>query len=150
MIQSEVIRQLNNAWLNVNVQEDFIINPLDRLQTDDPDEFYKRLTCLFMNPNYFSFICKHVLNIELLPMQALILKEMWNRKFPMLVGSRGLGKTFLLSLYCMLRAILIPERKIDSLSIFMSIWKIFGRTLQFCVISVIIIAVLDAMWICVV
>jgi hypothetical protein len=112
MIQSEVIRQLNNAWLNVNVQEDFIINPLDRLQTDDPDEFYKRLTCLFMNPNYFSFICKHVLNIELLPMQALILKEMWNRKFPMLVGSRGLGKTFLLSLYCMLRAILIPERKI--------------------------------------
>tara|TARA_R100000152_G_C6781339_1_gene215647 strand:+ start:1067 stop:2863 length:1797 start_codon:yes stop_codon:yes gene_type:complete len=45
-------------------------------------------------------------------MQALMLKEMWNRKFPMLVGSRGLGKTFLLSLYCMLRAMLIPGRKV--------------------------------------
>jgi hypothetical protein len=45
-------------------------------------------------------------------MQVLILQEMWNRKFPMLVGSRGLGKTFILSLYCLLRAALIPNRKI--------------------------------------
>jgi hypothetical protein len=109
---TSVIKELNNAWLDLNISDRYIINPLDRLQTDDPDEFYKRLTCLFMNPNYFSFMCKQVLNIELLPMQALILKEMWNRKFPMLVGSRGLGKTFLLSLYCILRAILIPNRKI--------------------------------------
>lgn len=106
------IKELNNAWLNLNVDDRFIINPLDRLKTDDPEEFYKRLTCLFMNPEYFSFICKHLLNIDLLPMQALILKEMWNRKFPMLVGTRGLGKTFLLSLYCLLRASLIPNRKI--------------------------------------
>jgi len=107
-----VIRQLNDAWLNLNVSHDLVINPFDRLRTDDPDEFYKRLTCLFMNPDYFCFVCKHVLNVELLPMQALILREMWIRKFPMLVGSRGLGKTFLLSLYCMLRAALMPGRKI--------------------------------------
>ena len=92
MKNTELIRELNNAWLNLSVDDNFIINPFDRLATDDPDEFYKRLTCLFLNPEYFSFICKHVLNIELLPMQALILKEMWSRKFPMLVGSRGLGK----------------------------------------------------------
>jgi len=107
-----IVRQLNDAWLNLSVSDDKIINPFDRLRTDDPDEFYKRLTCLFMNPDYFSFICKHVLNVELLPMQALILREMWVRKFPMLVGSRGLGKTFLLSLYCILRAALMPGRKI--------------------------------------
>lgn len=112
MIPKEVIKELNSAWLNLNIDNQYVINPLERLRTDDPEEFYKRLTCLFMNPDYFSFICKHILNIELLPMQALILKEMWNRKFPMLVGSRGLGKTFLLSLYCILRAILIPNRKI--------------------------------------
>lgn len=112
MKQVELIKELNNAWLNLNLKDSEVINPLERLRTDDPDEFYKRLTCLFMNPDYFSFICKHILNIELLPMQALILKEMWNRKFPMLVGSRGLGKTFILSLYCVLRAILIPNRKI--------------------------------------
>lgn len=106
------IKELNNAWLNLNVDDRFVINPLDRLKTDDPEEFYKKLTCLFMNPEYFSFICKHLLNIDLLPMQALILKEMWNRKFPMLVGTRGFGKTWLLSLYCLLRASLIPNRKI--------------------------------------
>ena len=112
MSKEETIRELNNAWLNLNIDDKYVINPLSRLRTDDPEEFYKRLTCLFINPDYFSFICKHVLNIDLLPMQALILNEMWNRKFPMLVGSRGLGKTFLLSLYCVLRAMLIPNRKI--------------------------------------
>ena len=111
-LSKELIQELNNAWLNISVDDRYVINPFERLVTDDPDEFYKRLTCLFINPDYFSFICKHVLNVDLLPMQALILKEMWNKKFPMLVGSRGLGKTFILSLYCMLRAILMPNRKI--------------------------------------
>lgn len=106
------MKQLNSAWLNINVDDTYIINPFERLVTDDPEEFYKRLTCLFINPDYFTFVCKHVLNVDLLPMQALILREMWDRKFPMLVGSRGLGKTFLLSLYCVLRAMLIPNRKI--------------------------------------
>lgn len=106
------MKRLNSAWLNINVDDTYIINPFERLVTDDPEEFYKRLTCLFINPDYFTFVCKHVLNIDLLPMQALILREMWDRKFPMLVGSRGLGKTFLLSLYCVLRAMLIPNRKI--------------------------------------
>jgi hypothetical protein len=106
------IQELNNAWLNLNVDEKYIINPLDRLKTDDPEEFYKRFTCLLMNPDYLTFICKHLLNIDLLPMQALVLREMWNRKFPMLVATRGWGKTFLLSLYCILRAALIPNRKI--------------------------------------
>lgn len=113
MNQVEVIKELNNAWLNLNnIDDKYIINPFERLRTDDPDEFYGRLTCLLINPDYFTFICKHILNIDLLPMQALILREMWDRKFPMLVGSRGLGKTFLLSLYCVLRAMLIPNRKI--------------------------------------
>ena len=112
MSQAEIIKELNNAWLHLNVDDNYVINPFERLRTDDPEEFYNRLTCLFINPDYFSFVCKHVLNIDLLPMQALILKEMWSRKFPMLVGSRGLGKTFLLSLYCVLRAMLIPNRKI--------------------------------------
>lgn len=113
MSDSEVIREINNAWLNLNgVDDRYIINPFERLRVDEPDEFYKRLTCLFVNPDYFSFVCKHILNIDLLPMQALILKEMWSRKFPMLVGSRGLGKTFILSLYCVLRAMLLPGRKI--------------------------------------
>jgi hypothetical protein len=108
----EVIERLNDAWLNLNVDNKYIINPLERLITDDPDEFYARFTCLLINPDYFSFMCKHLLNINLLPLQCLILKEMWTRKFPMLIGSRGLGKTFILSLYCILRAAFMPNRKI--------------------------------------
>ena len=109
---AKLTKRLDAAWLNLDIDDVHVINPFDRLKTDDPEEFYKRLTCLLMNPEYFSFLCKHILNIDLLPMQVLILQEMWNRKFPMLVGSRGLGKTFLLSLYCLLRAALIPNRKI--------------------------------------
>lgn len=88
----EVIRKLNDAWLNIDVDDKFVINPFERLLTDDPEEFYDKFTALLMNPDYFTFICKHLLNIELLPIQALILNEMWNRKFPMLIGTRGLGK----------------------------------------------------------
>ncbi len=90
-LSKEIIRQLNDAWLNIDPNTP-IINPFDRLKTEDPEEFYKRLTCLFLNPEYIYFVCKHVLNIELLPMQALILQEMWQRKFPMLVATRGFGK----------------------------------------------------------
>jgi hypothetical protein len=63
-------------------------------------------------PEYFSFICKEVLNVQLLPMQSVILQEMWNRKFPMLVGSRGVGKSFILAIYALLRILLLPARKV--------------------------------------
>ena len=111
-LNDDVLKVINDAWLNIQVDDKFIINPLEILRTDDPDEFHMKFTWLLMQPEYFSFICRQVLNIDLLPMQALMLKEMWNRKFPMLIGSRGLGKTFLLSLYCMLRALFLPGRKI--------------------------------------
>jgi hypothetical protein len=111
-VNSEILSIINDAWLNIKVDDKYVINPLDILRTDDPDEFHMKFTWLLMQPEYFSFVCKNILNIDLLPMQALMLKEMWNRKFPMLIGSRGLGKTFLLSLYCMLRALFLPGRKI--------------------------------------
>ena len=110
-LSEEIRRQLDDEWLNLNPNTP-IINPFERLKTEDPEEFYKRLTCLFLNPDYIYFVCKHVLNVELLPMQALILQEMWQRKFPMLVATRGFGKTWMTSLYCLLRALLMPGRKI--------------------------------------
>lgn len=112
MPNKETIREINEAWLNIKQKHNEVINPLDILNTSNPQEFHKQMTWLMMQPEYFSFICKHIFNIDLLPMQALILKEIWSRKFPMLIGSRGLGKTFLLSLYALLRAFLMPGRKI--------------------------------------
>lgn len=67
---------------------------------------------LMMNPEYFYFTCKMLFDIELAPFQCVLLKEMWNHPFPMLIGSRGMGKSTLLGLYALLRAIFIQGRKI--------------------------------------
>ncbi len=70
------------------------------------------LTRHMKNPDNFSWTCKHLLNIDLLPFQVVILKELWTKTFPMLVASRGGGKTWILSLYALLRALLCQGSKI--------------------------------------
>ena len=100
---------IQDAWLNIETDESKLINPFS-VQTEH--EFPVKLTWLLSNPEYFSFICKYILNVEILPVQALMLKEMWGRKFPMLIASRGFGKSFILSVYAILRALLMPGRKI--------------------------------------
>ena len=91
--QAENIKAISDAWLNIDPNSKFI-NPFS-VQTEE--EFTTKLTWLMTNPEYFSFICKEILNIDILPTQALMLREMWNRKFPMLIASRGFGKSFILS-----------------------------------------------------
>ena len=105
------LKQINEAWLKIDVNESEIFNPTSFLKGSD-DDFHLRLTWLMTRPEYFSFLVKHIFNIQLLPSQALILYELWNRKFPMLIASRGFGKSFMLSLYCVLRALLLPKRKV--------------------------------------
>lgn len=108
-------QQLKDAWLNIDVDEDLLFNPMEYIYSaigDDKTKLPDKLAWLMTRPEYFSFVCKHIFNIEVSPSQSLILADMWNRKFPMLVGSRGFGKSFLLSLYCMLRTFFLPDRKI--------------------------------------
>ena len=106
-------QKLNDAWLGIEVDESSLFNPMDFIFDDeDKDKLLERIAWLMMRPEYFSFACKYILNIELSPFQALILRETWNRKFPMLIGSRGMGKSFLLSVYPLLRALFMPRRKI--------------------------------------
>jgi len=112
---SNIDKILQDAWLNIDVDDNYLFNPLEfiyEMCEDDKTKLNSYLAWLMTRPEYFSFVCKYIFNIEISPVQALILKDMWNRKFPMLVGSRGFGKSFLLSLYCMLRAFFLPERKI--------------------------------------
>jgi hypothetical protein len=105
--------QLEDAWLNIEVDESTLFNPMDFLMQDsDNEKLVERIAWLMMRPEYFSFACKYVLNIELSPFQSLLLYEMWNRKFPMLIGSRGMGKSFILSVYPLLRGLFMPRRKI--------------------------------------
>lgn len=109
---AEINRMLGDAWLNINVDEKTLFNPMETIPAvwiDTPELYF---TWLMSRPEYFSFVCKEVFNIQLLPMQALILKEMWNRKFPLLIGARGLGKSFLLGLYALLRITFMRQRKV--------------------------------------
>lgn len=90
-----------------------VYNPLFSI----PDVFEERpelyFTWLMSQPEYFYMACKCILKIQRLDMfQGIILKELWNHKFPMLIASRGGGKSFMLAVYALLRAMFIPKRKI--------------------------------------
>lgn len=112
MLKQEILDELNDAWLNIQVKKNELIRPIDLIKKGDPDEFHHRLVWLLSQPEYFSFFCKVILNVEILPFQALVLKELWSRKFPMFIASRGASKSFTLALYAMIRAILLPSRKV--------------------------------------
>ena len=106
------LKKINEAWLNLDgLDDNTIFNPMKVVNFND-DDFHYRLLWLMTRPEYFSFLCKHIFNINILPSQALFLCEMWNRRFPMLIASRGFGKSFILSLYAMMRALLLPQRKV--------------------------------------
>jgi hypothetical protein len=50
--------------------------------------------------------------LKLLAFQQIMLQMLWSKKFPMILATRGAGKSFILALYALLRAILIPGSKI--------------------------------------
>jgi len=108
MSQSKII---NEAWLGLDIPDKDLFNPADILKPHEED-FHLKLSWLMAQPEYFSFLCKYMLNVQLLPSQALMLHEMWYRKFPILIASRGFGKSFILSLYAILRSLLLPRRKV--------------------------------------
>lgn len=67
---------------------------------------------LCRDPNYIHFITKYILNINLLPYQCVILNMLWHKPLPMLIASRGAGKSYLLSVYIVVRALLHQGCKI--------------------------------------
>jgi len=105
------LKTIDEAWLGLDSVDTDLFNPMSIVSVQN-DDFNTRLAWLMTRPEYLSFITHHVLNIQLLPSQSLVLKEVWERKFPMLIASRGFGKSFMLSLYAILRALILPQRKI--------------------------------------
>ncbi len=106
------MRELNEAYLTKYVKQEPAYNPLDILRTDDNLEFEKKIAWLLSQPEYFAFLCKHILNVDILPFQNVVLQELWVRKYPMLIGSRGSSKSFMLALYSLMRALIMPNRRI--------------------------------------
>ena len=103
---------LEDAWLGIDVDETKIFNPMLNMPDEMQENPHTYIMWLMSQPEYLSLICEEILGVDLLPMKALILQEMWNKRFPMLIGTRGLGKTWIMAVYCFLRLLLLKNRKI--------------------------------------
>lgn len=113
VIKSEHIQELlDNAWLRIPYLEKDLYNPVIDIPETFIDDPHMYILSLLSHPDYFPLFCKEILNLTILPFQAVILHELWVKKFPILIASRGAGKSFLLGLYALLRMIFMPGRKI--------------------------------------
>lgn len=102
-----IAEAIDNEWLGLgDTSKIEVVNTLVKKTADDVEKPHMHLLRFIRDPKNFAFTCKHILNITLHPMQLAIMRELWIRPFPMLIGNRGFGKTFLLGLYAVLRALL--------------------------------------------
>lgn len=103
-----------DAWMGIDFNGKELYNPLITVpeKYNNPENMPSYLAWMMTRVEYIQFICKEIFKVNLFPFQAVIIKEFWDRKFPMLVATRGAGKSFLLSLYAMLRALILQGRKI--------------------------------------
>lgn len=104
----------DDAWLDLGDLNSLSIptNPMIHRSEEEIENPDLHLIKLLKSPKYIGTTCKLLFNIELHPMQVVILQEFWERPFPMYIASRGWGKSFLLALYSILRCIFNPGTKI--------------------------------------
>ncbi len=105
----------DQAWMNLSDLEKSIAlsnNPLSSIYNDEPLELARNLLKVMTRTDYMHLMCRLVFNFNVLPVQNVILQEIWDRSYPMLIQTRGGGKTTLLALYCFLRALLKNKTKI--------------------------------------
>jgi hypothetical protein len=107
-------KKFDDAWLGLGDLSKIYVpnNPLIHRTEQEIENPDYHLIKLLRNPQYVSTTCKLLFNIELHPMQCVILQEFWNRPFPMYIASRGWGKSFLLALYSVLKCTFYPGTKI--------------------------------------
>jgi len=104
----------DDAWLGLGdlSKIDILNNPMINRTKDDIEMPDAHLMRLIKDPLYLGSTCQILFNIQLHPIQVAILQEFWTRSFPMFVASRGFGKSFLMSLYCILKCTFDPGTKI--------------------------------------
>lgn len=107
-------RNFDDAWLGLGdtTSLSLIKNPMINRTKEDIENPDLHLLRILRDPYYIGSTCKLLLNIELHPMQIMVLQELWHRPFPMLIGSRGFSKSFLLALYAVLKCAFFPGTKV--------------------------------------
>lgn len=93
---------------------DRIVNPfIDRFGKFDNAHF--ELIDIF--DNNLTFAVHNLMRwkgepLRLAPFQSVVLQTLWDKTFPILLMTRGGGKTFMLAVYALLRALMVPGSKI--------------------------------------
>lgn len=105
---------VEDAWLGLGDLSlvDTPNNPMVGRSKYDIEHPDYHLLKVLRNPKYLATTCKILFDIELHPIQVGILQEFMVRPFPMFIASRGFGKSFLMSLYCILKCTFVPGTKI--------------------------------------
>lgn len=74
--------------------------------------------------------------LQLLPFQSVMMDILWNKKYPLILACRGAGKSFLLAVYALTRALLCPGSEIiivgaglrQSMKVFSYIVKLYNQS----------------------
>lgn len=106
------LTNLNMDLITQFLKDPNYYNPLKNHLPIEVENPGLRELLLMYDPDYLYYTAKLLLNVELPPLQAATLREFWTHAFPMFIGSRGAGKTFIIAVYSLLRAILFPKTKI--------------------------------------
>ena len=104
----------DDAWLGLGDLSKLDLGPniMTHRSKEDIENPDRHLMRIVRNTDYLGATCKLLFDIELHPIQVAILQEFWHRPFPMFIASRGFGKSFLMSLYCILKCTFSPGTKI--------------------------------------
>lgn len=100
-------------WMKNLPNKRTLINPLldvreDEREKDELTEFYK-----LCNPFYSpAFGIKYLMGVKLFPFQMSMIITMLRHKLPLLLLTRGGGKTFILACYGLYHAIMFPYSRI--------------------------------------
>lgn len=109
----KLFEQADLHWLGLGDTSLLTLDdPFKDWLSDDPHQLMKNTVAILAQPKYFSYTCKVLFNIDIAPFQQAVLWQMWHHQFPLMVANRGFGKSFMLALYLMLRAIFTPGIKI--------------------------------------
>lgn len=108
LIQQDRMKEiLEYSWLELgDTTQIQTVNPLVPHSIEDQENFEKFILRLLIRPDYFPLLCRHVFNVELLPLQAMAQDILWKHRFCLYLATRGGAKTFLIALYIMRKLLL--------------------------------------------
>ena len=112
LTQSELEEKLKaEAYLGILTNDETLHNPLTNIPMCAHDHFNEYMAYLMTRPEYFYLIIKIMFNMDSFPLQLLVLREMYNHRFPLMLMSRGGSKTYTLGIYILIKMITTPGIK---------------------------------------